>query len=100
MKIITGDFTDFDGEVKLYDGVTVGYLAQEPELDEDQDVKGNILDGIPDKKALLEEFYEVIKASSVVMNRSMKKWMKQAPLHLLNSSNNKLISKQKSKMKN
>lgn len=47
------------GEVSIAEGLTVGYLAQEPDLDETKDVKGNIFEGVADKKAILDEFVDV-----------------------------------------
>ena len=56
LKIMAGLDTDFLGEAVLTKGTRVGYLAQEPELDEDLDVKGNIEKGLADIRAVLDEF--------------------------------------------
>lgn len=40
--------TEFEGEVITSDGMTIGYLQQEPELDFDKNVGQNIMDGIPE----------------------------------------------------
>ncbi len=59
LKIMAGIETEFTGEAWAADGVKVGYLAQEPELDPDKDVLGNVMDGVGEKKALLDKFNEV-----------------------------------------
>lgn len=59
LKIMAGVETEFTGEAWAADGVKVGYLAQEPELDAEKDVLGNVMDGVAEKKALLDKFNEV-----------------------------------------
>ena len=59
LKIMAGIDKDFTGEAWSADGVKVGYLAQEPQLDESKDVYHNILDAIGEKRDLLEKFNEV-----------------------------------------
>ncbi|MBE7638001.1 energy-dependent translational throttle protein EttA [Sneathiella sp. P13V-1] len=59
LKIMAGIETEFTGEAWAADGVKVGYLAQEPELDPEKDVLGNVMDGVGEKKALLDKFNEV-----------------------------------------
>ena len=59
LKIMAGIETEFHGEAWAADGVKVGYLAQEPELDAAKDVLGNVMDGVGEKKALLDKFNEV-----------------------------------------
>ncbi len=59
LKIMAGIETEFNGEAWAADGVKVGYLAQEPELDEDKDVLGNVMEGAGETKALLDRFEEV-----------------------------------------
>ena len=61
LKIMAGIDTEFQGEAWAADGVKVGYLAQEPELDPSKDVFGNVLEGLADTNALIEEF-EAISA--------------------------------------
>ena len=58
MKILADIDDEYEGEVKKFN-VEVGYLAQEPELDDDLDVRGNILEGVREKKEILEEYLEV-----------------------------------------
>ena len=59
LKIMAGVDTDFVGEAWAADGVKVGYLEQEPQLDENKNVMENIMDGLGEKKALLDKFNEV-----------------------------------------
>ncbi|NRB10905.1 MAG: energy-dependent translational throttle protein EttA [Rickettsiaceae bacterium] len=59
MKIMAGLDKEFEGEAFIADGVKVGYLPQEPHLDPNKNVFENIMDGLKEKKALLDEFNEV-----------------------------------------
>ncbi|WGF89070.1 energy-dependent translational throttle protein EttA [Marinivivus vitaminiproducens] len=59
LKIMAGIDTDVGGEAFAADGVKVGYLAQEPELDPAKDVMGNVMDGVGETKALLDRFDEI-----------------------------------------
>ena len=56
MKIMAGLDKDFIGDAWSAKGSTVGYLPQEPELDNQKSVRENILDGVSEKKSLLEKF--------------------------------------------
>src|SRR5688500_14176412 len=46
MKVMAGYDTEFSGEAWAGDGVRVGYLAQEPRLDDSKTVKENVMDGV------------------------------------------------------
>ena len=59
LKIMAGTVDDFLGEASAADGVRVGYLAQEPQLDPDKDVLGNAMEGVAEKKALLDRYNEI-----------------------------------------
>jgi ATP-binding cassette ChvD family protein len=59
LKIMAGTVDDFLGEAKAADGVKVGYLAQEPQLDPTKDVLGNAMDGVAEKKAILDRYNEI-----------------------------------------
>ena len=59
LKIMAGEIEDFVGEAWAADGVRVGYLAQEPELDADKDVLGNAMEGVAEKKALVDRYNEL-----------------------------------------
>ena len=62
LKIMAGVDDGFTGEARLTPGFTVGYLAQEPELDEAKDVAGNVADGVGPIKAILTRYDEVCAA--------------------------------------
>jgi ATP-binding cassette ChvD family protein len=59
LKIMAGIETEFQGEAWAADGIKVGYLAQEPELDPSLDVTGNVLAGMGRAKQLVDRFNEV-----------------------------------------
>ena len=59
LKVMAGEITEYDGEAWAADGVRVGYLHQEPRLDEDKDVRGNIEEGLAEQRALLQRFDEI-----------------------------------------
>jgi ATP-binding cassette ChvD family protein len=59
LKIMAGEVDDFLGEAKPADGIRVGYLPQEPQLDPDKDVLGNAMEGVADKKAMLDRYNEI-----------------------------------------
>jgi energy-dependent translational throttle protein EttA len=59
LKIMAGVEKDFAGEAWAAEGVRIGYLAQEPQLDPDKDVRGNIMDGVAAQKKLLDDFAAV-----------------------------------------
>ncbi len=60
LRIMAGLDDGFSGEARLTPGFTVGYLAQEPELDPGKDVKGNVLDGVREVHALIEQYNAVM----------------------------------------
>jgi len=60
LRIMAGLDTDIEGEARPQSGIKVGYLPQEPQLDPDKDVRGNIeeaLDEIKDAQAELDKVY-------------------------------------------
>ena len=56
LRIMAGIDKDFIGEARPQKGINIGYLAQEPELDNSKDVRGNVEEGVADIKALLDDF--------------------------------------------
>ena len=62
LKMMAGIDKEFNGEAWAADGVSVGYLAQEPELDPKKDVLGNVMEGVGATAKLLEEFEAVSNA--------------------------------------
>jgi sulfate-transporting ATPase len=59
LKIMAGIDKDVNGEAFAADGAKVGYLPQEPQLDPNKDVAGNVMEGVGDVKALLDRFEAV-----------------------------------------
>jgi len=62
LKIMAGIDQEFNGEAQAADGVRVGYLPQEPALDPNKDVLGNVMEGVGETKALLDRFEAVSAA--------------------------------------
>ena len=60
LKIMAGLDKEWTGEAWLADGATLGYLAQEPQLDESLNVLGNVMEGVADKKAILDRYNELM----------------------------------------
>jgi len=59
LKIMAGEDHEFIGEAFPADGITVGFLPQEPRLDSTKDVKGNVEEGVAEIKALLDRYDEL-----------------------------------------
>ena len=59
MRIMAGTDREFDGEARLSDGFTAGYLAQEPQLDPAKNVQENVEEAVAPTRALLQRFYEI-----------------------------------------
>jgi ATP-binding cassette ChvD family protein len=59
MKIMAGHDKEFTGEAWAADGIRTGYLPQEPVLDPSKDVRGNVMEGVAAKKALLDRYNEI-----------------------------------------
>mgnify|MGYP001357736569 CR=1 FL=1 len=59
MKIMAGLDREYTGEAWSAEGINVGYLPQEPELDPNKDVAGNAMEGVGEIKDLVDEFNEV-----------------------------------------
>jgi len=56
MRIMAGEDGEINGEARAQPGIKIGYLPQEPELNESKDVRGNVEEGIQDIISLIEEF--------------------------------------------
>jgi len=56
LRIMAGEDTDFLGEARPSPGIRVGFLPQEPQLDPDKDVLGNVEEGVAETRALLQRF--------------------------------------------
>ena len=59
LKIMAGIDKDFSGEAWAADGVKIGYLEQEPQLDPNKNVMQNVMDGLGETQSLLQRFEEV-----------------------------------------
>lgn len=59
LRVMAGLDAEFDGEAWAADGLRVGFLPQEPELDGGRDVLGNVMDGVAARQALLDRFNEI-----------------------------------------
>jgi ATP-binding cassette ChvD family protein len=59
LRIMAGEEREFLGEAWAADGVSVGYLPQEPQLDESKDVTGNVMQGVAEKKTKLDRYNEL-----------------------------------------
>lgn len=74
LKIMAGIDTDFAGEAFIGEGKSVGYLAQEPELDPTKTVKENIMEGLKETANLLKEFEEIsMKFGEEMSDEQMEK---------------------------
>ena len=62
MKIMAGLDSEIDGEARPQPGIKVGYLPQEPQLDPDKDVRGNVEEGLGEIKVALTRLDEVYAA--------------------------------------
>ncbi len=60
LRIMAGIDTDFNGEAWLAEGARVGYLPQEPQLDEALDVMGNVMTGVKAKKDIVDRYNELM----------------------------------------
>ena len=59
LRIMAGIDKDYVGEAWVAEGARVGYLAQEPKLDEDKTVRENVMDGVAPQKAILDRYNEL-----------------------------------------
>ena len=56
LKIMAGIDKEYNGEAKLADGIKIGYLAQEPELNSSLNVYENVMEGMAEAKQLVDDF--------------------------------------------
>jgi ATP-binding cassette ChvD family protein len=59
LRIMSGDDREFVGEAFPADGISVGFLPQEPRLDASKDVRGNVEEGVAEVRALLTRYDEI-----------------------------------------
>ena len=60
LKIMAGLDDGYSGEARLTAGFSVGYLPQEPRLDADKDVKGNVMEGVAEVQSIIDRYNEVM----------------------------------------
>ncbi len=82
LRIMAGVDQDYVGEARPQPGIKIGYLAQEPQLDEKKDVRGNVEEAVAETKALLDQFNDIsMKFGEPMDDDAMNKLMeKQAAL--------------------
>ena len=59
LRIMAGIDTEYHGEARPQANIRIGYLAQEPQLEPNKDVRGNVEEGIAETKALLDRFNDI-----------------------------------------
>jgi sulfate-transporting ATPase len=78
LKIMAGEDTEFIGEAFSADGITVGFLPQEPRLDPGKSVLGNVEEGVAEVKALLERYDELnVKLGEEMSPSAMDKLLEE-----------------------
>src|SRR6478752_6311913 len=60
LRIMAGLDDGYSGEARLTPGFTVGYLAQEPQLDPTKDVRGNVMDGVAAVQSIVDQYNAVM----------------------------------------
>ena len=82
LKIMAGLDTDYNGDAKLADGIKVGYLAQEPELNNELNVYENVMEGMAEAKKIVDDFNAIsLKFSEDLSEDEMNETiLKQAEL--------------------
>jgi ATP-binding cassette ChvD family protein len=60
LKVMAGMDKEYTGEAWLAEGATSGYLPQEPQLDPQLDVMGNVMEGVAHKQAILDRYNELM----------------------------------------
>lgn len=59
LRIMAGVDTEYDGEARPASNINIGYLPQEPQLNPEKDVRGNVEEGVAETKALLDQFNDI-----------------------------------------
>jgi len=59
LRIMAGEDKEFNGEARPQSGIKIGYLSQEPRLNPDKNVRGNVEEGIAEIKALVDRFNDI-----------------------------------------
>lgn len=78
LRIMAGRDKTFDGEARLSDGFTVGLLEQEPQLNPEKDVFGNVEEAVAPTRALLTEFEQLSeKLGEVTDDKEMERLLER-----------------------
>ncbi|MEQ9380142.1 MAG: energy-dependent translational throttle protein EttA [Pirellulales bacterium] len=78
LRIMAGLDKEFEGEARLTEGFTAGYLSQEPQLNPDKDVAGNVEEAVAHTRALLDRFNDInMKLGEPLEDDEMEKLLKQ-----------------------
>src|SRR3954469_14083323 len=78
LKVMAGEDTEFIGEAFPAEGISVGFLPQEPRLDPTKTVKGNVEEGVAEIKALLDRYDELnMKLGEDLSPEAMDKVMEE-----------------------
>lgn len=78
LKIMAGLDKEFEGEARPQAGIRIGYLAQEPQLDNNLNVKGNVELGVKETKQLLEQFDAIsLRFGETLTDSEMEKLLEQ-----------------------
>ena len=78
LKIMAGVEQNYIGEAFLGQGVSVGYLAQEPQLDPNKDVRGNVEEGVAEIKAILDKYDAInMKLGEEMSDEEMTKTLEE-----------------------
>ncbi len=59
LRIMAGIDKEYNGEARPQTGIRIGYLPQEPQLNPDKDVRGNVEEGVAETKAIIDRFNEI-----------------------------------------
>jgi ATP-binding cassette ChvD family protein len=59
LRIMAGVDKDYLGEARPLPGIKIGYLPQEPRLEPEKDVRGNVMEGVKEQQALLDQFNQI-----------------------------------------
>jgi ATP-binding cassette ChvD family protein len=74
LRIMAGVDKNFDGVARLAPGFTVGYLSQEPQLNTNKDVQGNVAEAVAERRAILDRYNEIsMKLGEVTDDNEMQK---------------------------
>jgi len=74
LRIMAGVDKNFDGVARLTPGFSVGYLSQEPQLNPNKDVQGNVAEAVAERRAILDRYNEIsMKLGEVTDDNEMQK---------------------------